>query len=77
MRRYQQDASKHRRLAAELNDPSYIRPGDLPIPDSHYRRQPLWEPATIQRWIENRPGQGVGGGRPRKDPLPVSAEKGS
>lgn len=67
MRRYQQDATRNRRLAAEFNDPSYIRPGDLPPPDARYRRAPLWKHETIKQWRQSRPGRGAGGGRPRKN----------
>lgn len=37
----------------------------LPKEDRLIGRTPAWRPATITGW--RRPGQGVGGGRPRKD----------
>lgn len=45
------------------------RPGDLPPPDAYFGRTPVWRVSTIDRWNARRPGRGVGGGRPRKDPL--------
>ncbi|MEV7011070.1 hypothetical protein [Streptosporangium sp. NPDC051022] len=40
--------------------------GDLPRPDRVFGRSPAWRPATITVWNErDRPGMGVGGGRPR------------
>lgn len=41
---------------------------DLPAPDGHLGNVPWWSPDTIRRWAKQRPGRGVGGGRPRKDP---------
>jgi cobalamin biosynthesis protein CobD/CbiB len=41
-------------------------PGGLPEPDNMVGRTPVWRPATIIAWAAARPGQGVGGGRPRK-----------
>jgi hypothetical protein len=64
MRNYHQIAERHRRLAAEKNDPSYIRPGDLPPPDDVYGRSPVWKLSTIERFVRQRPGRGAGGGRP-------------
>ncbi|GAA4203642.1 hypothetical protein GCM10023074_40320 [Microbispora amethystogenes] len=43
------------------------KPGDLPKPDAIFGRSPVWKPATIIAWSEERPGMGVGGGRPPKD----------
>jgi hypothetical protein len=43
-----------------------IRPGDLPVPDGHAGRAPWWYETTIIGWEEQRPGQGIGGGRPPK-----------
>lgn len=43
------------------------RPGDMPPPAATFGRSPVWEPKAIDKWISNRPGRGVGGGRPRKD----------
>lgn len=37
----------------------------LPKEDKMIGRTPVWRPATITSW--KRPGQGAGGGRPRKD----------
>ena len=41
------------------------RPGDLP-PATMVGRTPTWTPAQYATWKANRPGQGAGGGRPRK-----------
>lgn len=41
------------------------KPGDLPPPDRHFGRSPAWKAETITEWMKQRPGQGVGGGRPR------------
>ena len=64
MRNYHQTAERHRRLAVQSNDPSYIRPGDLPPPDQTYGRSPIWKLSTIKKWMRERPGRGAGGGRP-------------
>ena len=40
------------------------RPGDFPPHDSTFGRTPVWHRDTIRKWIEDRPGKGVGGGRP-------------
>lgn len=40
------------------------RPGDMPEPDRVFGRSPAWRRSTIQAWLDSRPGQGVGGGRP-------------
>lgn len=74
MRNYHQVAERNRRLAAQYNDPespdydpdapAYIKPGDLPPPDDTYGRSPVWKASTIKRWMRERPGRGVGGGRP-------------
>lgn len=42
------------------------KPGDMPAPDEHFGRTPVWKATTIDRWLAQRPGQGVGGG-PRKE----------
>lgn len=47
---------------------TYRSQGRLPEPDAMTGPTPGWLPATIDRWLEQRPGQGVGGGRPRKVP---------
>ncbi|MEU0521952.1 hypothetical protein [Streptosporangium sp. NPDC006007] len=42
-------------------------PGGLPKGDKVLGRTPVWKPVRVIRWNEQeRPGQGVGGGRPRK-----------
>ncbi|KAB8287918.1 helix-turn-helix transcriptional regulator [Bifidobacterium avesanii] len=38
----------------------------LPEPDALIGRTRGWLPSTIDEWNANRPGRGVGGGRPRK-----------
>lgn len=38
----------------------------FPEPDGRLGRTPWWKPATIDAWQKGRPGQGRGGGRPRK-----------
>jgi hypothetical protein len=40
-------------------------PVGLPEPDATVGRTPVWFRATIERWQAERPGRGVGGGRPR------------
>lgn len=40
------------------------KPGDLPEPDGQFGNSPVWLVETIERWVNERPGQGVGGGRP-------------
>lgn len=42
------------------------RPGDLPAPDHRYGRTPVWHRQTIAAWRKQRPGPGVGGGRPSR-----------
>lgn len=39
----------------------------LPQPDATIGRTRGWLPETIDRWNTQRPGRGVGGGRPRKN----------
>ncbi|MFT4189799.1 MAG: hypothetical protein QM621_14640 [Aeromicrobium sp.] len=39
---------------------------NLPDPDALIGRTRGWREATIDEWAANRPGRGVGGGRPRK-----------
>lgn len=39
-----------------------------PKPDGHFGRTPYWHPTTVDAWWKSRPGQGAGGGRPRKTP---------
>lgn len=68
MRNYHQTAERHRRLAEESGDTTLIRPGDLPPPDGVpggvIGRSPVWKLSTIKKWMRDRPGRGVGGGRP-------------
>jgi hypothetical protein len=44
------------------------RPGDLPPADGRVGNSPVWDVSTIEDWILQRPGQGVGGGRPKTTP---------
>jgi hypothetical protein len=46
---------------------SYVARGYL-TPDGHLGRTPWWTRQTIADWQAKRPGQGKGGGRPRKQP---------
>lgn len=39
----------------------------LPEPDAYVGKARGWLPGTIDQWNANRPGRGVGGGRPRKN----------
>ena len=39
------------------------KPGDLPPPDKHFGKSPVWRPDTIRAFMANRPGRGTGGGR--------------
>ena len=45
--------------------------GTFPEPDALLGQSPGWLPATLDRWKDSRPGQGVGGGRPRKESITV------
>ena len=40
--------------------------GAMPPADDPVGRTPRWLAATIDEWIESRPGRGAGGGRPLK-----------
>lgn len=40
------------------------RAGDLPEPDQWFGNSPVWLEETVERWLGDRPGRGVGGGRP-------------
>ncbi|KAB8289324.1 hypothetical protein DSM100688_0404 [Bifidobacterium ramosum] len=40
----------------------------LPEPDAMIGRTRGWSAKTIDQWNAQRPGRGVGGGRPRKHP---------
>ena len=53
---------KPRTVEAYRHHPQY----GFPEPDGRLGRTPWWLPATIDTWQEGRPGQGRGGGRPRK-----------
>ena len=44
----------------------YASTGRLPVPDGRVAASPWWSPDTIRAWQAQRPGRGVGGGRPRK-----------
>lgn len=46
---------------------TYVSRGDAPRPDDYVGATPLWRKSTIEKWMRERPGQGIGGGRPRKD----------
>lgn len=50
------------RIIGVANAASY----DLPEPDVTIGRTRGWLPDTIDQWNAQRPGRGVGGGRPRK-----------
>lgn len=50
----------------------YLADGRIHV-DGYLGRTPYWYPATLEAWKANRPGQGVGGGRPRKDASSTSA----
>jgi predicted DNA-binding transcriptional regulator AlpA len=54
-------------LAKERRARDDVRPGDMPPPDETFGSSPVWLDSTIEKWWKNRPGRGVGGGRPRKD----------
>lgn len=56
---------KPRTVEAYRHHPQY----GFPEPDGRLGRTPWWWPATIDTWQKGRPGQGRGGGRPRKRPL--------
>lgn len=58
-RAYHSGAKFRRKKAAAENDPSIIRPGDLPEPDTFHGQSPVWRVRTIHKWMANRPGQGV------------------
>ena len=63
-RAYRTRAIAHRKKAEETGDKSFIRPGDLPEPDEHFGQSPAWKRSTIEKWMEQRPGQGNPHGRP-------------
>jgi hypothetical protein len=45
----------------------YLTRGEAPAPDGYLGRTPWWRPETVDAWLTSRPGQGAGGGRPRKE----------
>lgn len=47
---------------------------DLPEPDVTIGRTRGWLPDTIDQWNAQRPGRGVGGGRPRKQKQSTSSK---
>lgn len=47
----------------------------MPVQDSYVGRTPVWFPRTITGWP--RPGQGSGGGRPRKARLTADSRQAS
>lgn len=53
---------QRRTVEAYRHHPQY----GFPEPDGRLGRTPWWWPATIDTWQKGRPGQGRGGGRPRK-----------
>ena len=59
VRNYHQISERRRREGT-------IRPGDFPEPAQRFGRSPAWELSVIRAWQDARPGQGAGGGRPRK-----------
>jgi hypothetical protein len=59
LQKYQSEA---RRREREGNP----KPGDMPPPDERFSGSPVWKVQTIRAWQKNRPGRGVGGGRPKK-----------
>ena len=50
------------------NSTAAVSPYKLPQPDALIGRTRGWLPETIDQWNAQRPGRGVGGGRPRKHP---------
>ncbi|MEE1838185.1 helix-turn-helix transcriptional regulator [Streptomyces sp. SP17KL33] len=47
-----------KRTRKRISDGLKVRPQDLPLPDSQFRRSPVWHRSTIDAWIANRPGRG-------------------
>ena len=64
VRTYHKRATANRRKAERDDDPTAIRPGDLPAPDKVKGRTPMWLRSTYEEWKAQRPGRGAGGGRP-------------
>lgn len=69
-RAYHSGAKFRRKMAARTGNPSIIRPGDLPEPDTHFGQSPAWRVKTIRTWMKNRPGQGVYEGRHGRQKMP-------
>jgi hypothetical protein len=54
---------------------TYRTRATLPAEDRKFGNSPAWRPATIITWnTTGRPGQGAGGGRPRKKPQDPEGE---
>ncbi|WP_333746208.1 helix-turn-helix transcriptional regulator [Streptomyces sp. IBSBF 2950] len=47
-----------KRTRRRISDGLKKRPQDLPLPDSQFRRSPVWRESTINAWIASRPGRG-------------------
>jgi predicted DNA-binding transcriptional regulator AlpA len=57
---------------------TYLYEGQMPEPALRLgrTRRPVWTRQQIDEWVASRPGQGAGGGRPRKEAAaPESAAK--
>ena len=54
------------RTRQRLTENRPLRIWDMPLPDGYIGQSPWWYESTIAAWLASRPGQGVGGGRPRK-----------
>ena len=61
VRTYNGQAAQRRRLGK-------VRPHDFPEPCDRVGNSPVFDPEKVRDWFEHRPGQGKGGGRPRKRP---------
>ena len=62
VRTYNGQAAQRRRLGK-------VRPHDFPAPCGRVGNSPMFDPVGVRDWFEHRPGQGKGGGRPRKRPM--------
>jgi predicted DNA-binding transcriptional regulator AlpA len=47
-----------KRTRRRITDGLPVRPQDLPLPDDHFRRSPVWLESSINAWISHRPGRG-------------------
>ncbi|MHB9861945.1 hypothetical protein [Streptomyces sp. YIM S03343] len=47
-----------KRTRKRIADGLPVRPQDLPLPDTQFRRSPVWRESVIAAWIANRPGRG-------------------